>query len=108
MSTILTTFAVRIYLSGPIEAAKQILREECLERPLCVTIEPTLYIYEGGEEAGYVVGLLQYPRFPTAPEKIAERARELALRLLRDTHQRSALLVIDGDQTEWLKREDLA
>jgi ferredoxin len=50
------TYTVRLYLSGPVEVAKQVLREECMREGLCVTIEPTTYIYTGGEEAGYVVG----------------------------------------------------
>lgn len=64
------TYWVRLYLSGPIESAKQLLRKECGQKGLCVTVEPTSYIYTGGEESGYVVGLIQYPRFP-APESEA-------------------------------------
>lgn len=94
------TFAVRIYLSGPIEIAKQTIREECLREGLCVTVEQT-FIYTGGEEVGYVVGLINYPRFPSSPEAIRVRARYLAERLLIGTFQHSALLM-DPQQTEWL------
>lgn len=97
---------VRIYLSGPIEEAKSILRDECLTEPICVTIEPTLYIFTGGEETGYVVGLLNYPRFPAEPKAIDERAIRLAKRLMLDTHQRSALVVMP-EMTEWLQREGI-
>ena len=89
----LPTYQIKIYLSGSIEVAKQVIREHLLERPLCVTIEPTTYIYTGGEEAGYVVGLLNYPRFPTAPNELAVRASILAELLLERTFQRSALIV---------------
>lgn len=70
------TYRVSIFMSGPIEAAKQVLRSMCLRVGLCVTIDPTLFIYTGGEEAGYVVGLLNYPRFPATPAEIDARARE--------------------------------
>lgn len=97
----LPTYQIKIYLSGPIEEAKQIIRKHLMERPLCVTIEPTTFLYTGGEEAGYVVGLLNYPRFPTAPNELAVRAGILANLLLERTFQRSALLVTP-EQTTWI------
>lgn len=97
------TFRVRIYMSGPIEIAKQLLRAECLREGLCVTIEPTLFIYTGGEEAGFVVGLLNYPRFPTTEGELLARARDLASKLLDATHQHS-VLITTSDVTEWHTR----
>ena len=97
------TFAIRLYLSGPIEVAKQVIRADCLREGLCVTVESTTFIYTGGEEAGYVVGLLNYPRFPTTYEKLNERAETLALALLDATYQHSALIV--GPATsKWVTR----
>lgn len=103
MQTVLTekTYWVKLYLSGPIEAAKQLLRAECLREGLCVTIEPTQYIYSGGEEAGYVVGLVNYPRFPAQPEAINARAREIMEMLLRGTFQTSALMMTP-DESTWI------
>jgi hypothetical protein len=94
------TYTVKIYMSGPIEVAKQIIREECLTAGLCVTVEPTTYIYTGGEESGFVVGLLNYPRFPTTPEKLLARARILTVKLLDGTFQHSALIVTPT-MSEW-------
>lgn len=102
-TTIEPTYTVRIYLSGPIEVAKQVIREECLREGLCVTIEPTTYIYTGGEEQGYVVGLLNYPRFPDTPQALLARAETIAALLLEKTFQRSALIV-SPKQTKWLSR----
>lgn len=90
-------------MSGPIEVAKQIIRAECMREGLCVTIEPTTFIYTGGEEAGYVVGLINYPRFPSSPKAIVERATDLIHKLLDGTHQHSALLVC-SDETTWVTR----
>lgn len=92
----LPTHWVRIYMSGPIAVAEQVCRDECYREGLCVTIEPTRFIYTGGQEDGFVVGLINYPRFPTTPDLIDERARVLAERLLGATKQHSALL-----QTPW-------
>ena len=100
----LPSYQIKIYLSGPIEVAKQLICEHLLDRPLCVTIEPTTFIYPGGEESGYVVGLLNYPRFPTAPNELGVRARILAELLLGKTFQRSALIV-SPETTVWLVSE---
>lgn len=95
------THTVRLYLSGPIEVAKQAIRADTLRAGLCVTIEPTTYIYTGGEEAGYVVGLLNYPRFPCEPQELEDRARDLMHKLLTATHQHSALMVTP-ECSEWV------
>jgi hypothetical protein len=99
------TYRVQLYLSGPIEVAKQAIRAETLRAGLCVTIEPTTFIYTGGEEAGYVVGLLNYPRFPCAAQALEDRARDLMQRLLTATHQHSALMVTPG-RSEWITLRD--
>lgn len=99
------TYWVKIYLSGPIEVAKQILREYCLAKGFCVTIEPTTFIYTGGEEGGYVVGLLNYPRFPMSSSDLNDAARNLALLLLDKTFQHSAL-VVDSLGTIWYTKRD--
>lgn len=99
------TFTVRIYMSGPIEVAKQIIRAECLREGLCVTIEPTTFIYTGGEEAGYVVGLINYPRFPAMPAAIEERAKDLMHKLLEATFQHSGLMMTP-ERTTWISTRD--
>lgn len=91
------TYWVRLYLSGPIEVAKQILREECARQGLCATIEPTHFVYTGGEEAGYVVGLINYPRFPSIPADIKDRAFLIARMLLDKTHQASCSVMTPTD-----------
>jgi len=101
-----TTYWVRIYLSGSIAAIEQTCRQECLEDGLCVTVDPTRFIYTGGEETGAVVGLINYPRFPISPNKLRERSRKLALRLLDATCQHS-VLVMNPEETEWITKREL-
>lgn len=95
----------RIYMSGPIEVAKQALRKECLREGLCVTVESTTFIYTGGEESGFVVGLINYPRFPSTQPDIDHRARRIANLLLEETHQHSVLIMSPLTST-WLTRRD--
>lgn len=102
------TYQIRLYLSGPIDVAKQALRADCLREGLCVTVEPTTFIYTGGEEAGYVVGLVNYPRFPSTAGALERRARRVMNVLLEATHQHSALMVTPN-VSEWItKREEPA
>lgn len=99
-------FRVRIYLSGPQAVIEQECRAECLREGLCVTVEPTRFIYTGGEETGCVVGLLSYPRFPTTKDSLRKRAEALALRLLAATHQHSVLVVSDEEAAWFSVREE--
>lgn len=99
------TYWIRIYMSGPIDVAKQIVRSECMQDGLCVTIDPTLFIYTGGEESGFVVGLLNYPRFPCDKESLRNRARNLMLKLLDGTYQHSGLMMCQ-DVTEWVTKRE--
>jgi hypothetical protein len=99
------TYWARIYIAGPIEVAKQLMRAECMRNGLCVTIDPTHFVYTGGEESGYVVGLVNYPRFPSTPEAIHERALFILNMLLDGTHQHSAMLM-EPSKTTWVSRRE--
>ena len=99
------TFSVRIFISGPIDVAKQVIRKDCLRGGLCVTIEPTTYIYNGGEEEGYVVGLINYPKFPVTESELFERGKALALNLMAETFQQS-VLIMTPSSTEWFTTRD--
>lgn len=95
------THWVRIYLSGPLHVIEDECRHECLREGLCVTVDPMRFIYTGGEETGAVVGLINYPRFPTTKKELWERAHKLALKLLTVTCQHS-VLIMSEEQTEWI------
>lgn len=99
------TFWAKIYLSGSIEVAKQIIRKYCLDIGLCVTIEPTTFIYTGGEETGFVVGLINYPRFPMDFIEIKSKAFSLAHELLEGTYQHSVLIMLP-DETTWITKRE--
>ena len=101
------TYWARIYSSGPIEEAKNILRRECLREGLCLTVEPTTYIYTGGEEVGFVVGLVNYPRFPATAEFIHERALLVANEILAGCFQHSVMLM-GPEKTVWITRRGSA
>lgn len=72
---------------------------------LCVTLTPTEFIYTNGGEAGFSVGLINYPRFPREPEKIREHAIKIALGLLQLFGQQKVSIVFP-DETVMLERTE--
>lgn len=100
------TYIATIHVGGDVAKIKDVCRKFCL-RGLCVTITPTDYIYTGGSETGAAVGLINYPRFASTPEKIKATANELAQTLMAECHQRSCT-VICTDGTEYLENPAVA
>ena len=103
------TYTIRLYVAWDLADAKRILRAECYppNDGLCITVEPTTFVYSGGEESGVVVGFVNYPRFPTGPVALWARAELIAERLIAGLCQWSALLV-GSDRTAWLNRREPA
>ena len=56
---------------------------------MCVSIHPANYIYTGGEESGFCVTLINYPRFPSTALGMFEKTEQLALMLMNRLHQKS-------------------
>lgn len=99
------TRVVEVFMAGDVEHAKQEVRRFCMESPCCVTVTPTTYVYKGGEEAGFVVGFRNYPRFPTDQYALRQAATDLAERLRDRLAQRSFMVVDAGGTTEWSTKE---
>lgn len=55
-----------------------ICQKYCNENPLCVTITPTKFIYKDGFEDGCAIGLMNYPKFPSNPDEILQKAIAIA------------------------------
>lgn len=87
-----SSFWARIYIAGPINIAEQIVREFVMQGA-CVNIYQNKYIYTGGEELGYVVEFINYPRFLSSEERILENCIALADKLLDKTFQKSYTVV---------------
>jgi hypothetical protein len=101
--TIVPSIRFDIFMAGDIAQAKQVCREYCFEVGLCVTIEPVDYIYTGGEETGFRVGLINYPRFPSDEEALSANASGLAQRLMQKLCQHS-YSIVGPRETEWFSR----
>lgn len=97
------TYTATIFVAGEFWPAEEACRKFCDQVGLCVTIEPTRYVYTGDAENGVRVGLINYGRFPATPDEIFAKAEALAVRLLDWLDAESASIVAT-DHTVWLSR----
>jgi hypothetical protein len=77
--------------------AEKVIQEYCDDVGLCVHVYDTRYIYSGGWEDGFAVGLINYPRFPAEPETIKTKALELAEKLLAVMEQFLVTVVMPNE-----------
>ena len=101
------TFTATIYVglddeahTGPAilrEAAFAAIHHYCDGIGLCVSITDTNFIYTNGGEPGLIVGLINYPRFPSTKDMIRGRAIDLAEILLNTCVQRRISIVLPNE-----------
>ena len=82
-------YKVEIFIAGDIEQITDICQQYCDKVGLCVTVTKTNYVFTRGSEAGAVIGLINYARFPKEPEDIWDTASLLAVHLKIKTDQGS-------------------
>ena len=100
------THVVKIYIAGDKQLAKQVLQKYVM-KGLCVSISDEEYIYTLGNEAGIVVNLINYPRFPKTEEELLAQGLELAKHLLMELYQGSCTVVdYNGDSYFFSRRKD--
>jgi hypothetical protein len=99
------SYSIRIYMAGNLAQAEQVCREFCWDGA-CVTVTPTNYIYKGGEESGFVVGFINYPRFPKTTFLLNRQAESLAERLMTSLCQSSYTIETPAETTWYSRRED--
>lgn len=94
-----------IFIAGDLWKIQDACRRFCLSG-LCVTLTPTSFVFTGGQEDGAIIGLINYPRFPSTPEDISKSAKQLAINLMSECCQRSCTIVC-GDVSEYLENKDI-
>src|SRR3546814_13709202 len=68
-------------MAGGMWDAQNVCNAYCDEVGFCVSLTRTDFSYTGGSEPGFIVGLINYPRFPAAPDVLWAHAEALAARL---------------------------
>jgi hypothetical protein len=116
--TTVPTFTATIYVGTkirrtgvvlPLRLAQDFLHLYCDMEGLCVTLTPTEFIYTrtqdsastAGGEPGFIIGLINYPRFPASPESIRAVALEIAENM-RFLYEQYAVTVVFLDETVML------
>lgn len=94
------SYPVSIFIAGDVWQAETSCLDYCDAVGFCVTVTETGYCYKGGEEAGVIVGLINYPRFPKEPAEIWAHAEMLAAKLRVDLKQDSYTIQAP-DKTVW-------
>lgn len=99
------THGVTIYIAGNAQDAERICRQFCMGHGFCVTVTATTYVYTGGAEAGVIVGCINYPRFPSSPAELWDKAEALADQLRVGLCQHSYTMVAP-DKTVWVSERE--
>jgi len=97
------TWTAQIWIGGDIVPARQKLREMCFPKGLCATIIPTEYMYAGGEEKGFVVGIIQYPPFMESESSLLEKAKKVGKAIAENAYQWS-FSIVTPDKTYYFSR----
>lgn len=107
------SYPMSIFMAGDMKTAFDVCMEYCERVGFCVTLNGTGYVYRGRghgtHSPGFVVGLINYPRFPMTKEQLWGRARELA-ELLRDACEQESYTIQAPDDTVFVsdRAEDQA
>lgn len=82
-----------------ITAVENICQEFCDDVGFCVTVTPTKYVYTDGWEQGAIVGIINYPRFPSSEKTLENRALLLATELMLKLEQKRVTIDFPSNTT---------
>ena len=99
------TYTAEIYMAGDINTARHFLQKMASRKGMCVSMEKVDYLYSLGFEKGFVVRLINYPRFASSAEEIIGEAKKIALMLIEELGQGSCTIVC-SDKTLFLSRRN--
>lgn len=97
-----SSHTVRLWIAGDYATTLAVCRDFTM-RGLCVAVQPADYVYTMGVEAGVVVTLINYPRFPVSPEELEATATDLGFYLCNLLHQGS-FSIETPNETRWYSR----
>lgn len=103
--TTVESYTVKIWMAGDYDDARRVVRQFCANEGACFALSRADFVYSGGEEAGFSATLIHYPRFPSEPVALWNKAERLAAILANDLCQKSYSIEAP-DKTEW-KQHDL-
>ncbi len=102
------SYPISIFIGGDAREASLRCRGYCDDVGLCVTVTETRYMYTGGMTFGVIVGLINYPRFPSTPDQLWAHAEALGARLCKGLKQESYTIQAPDKTVCISHREDAA
>lgn len=97
------SYTYEIYMAGDIDDAKRKLTQLAATKGACWSVDPTEFIYTGGRELGFIVRLINYPRFPSTTDQLFDQMHTVATELMTGLGQGSCSIV-GPEETVWLTR----
>lgn len=91
------SFPISLFVTG--ENIEQATQNFCNKEGLCVTVTPTNYIFTGGNETGYIIGMINYPRFPKGRPELVDTAIDLAFYLIDQCNPEGSFTIQTPDNT---------
>jgi len=76
----------------------------CNDVGLCVTLTETVYVFTGGQEPGWCVGLRNYPRFPSDEETLFRHAEAIGRAMAEIGNQGSYMIEQHDGHSVWYTR----
>jgi hypothetical protein len=93
------SFPIQLFVTGdPIEI-EQACQDYCDSIGLCVTVTKTNYIFKGGNEEGFIIGLINYPRFPKTMLDLFLIAEDLGKHLIETCNPEGSFTLQDNEKT---------
>jgi len=68
----------------------------------CVSITRTRFVYTDGKESGVIVGIINYPRFPSTIEELKNKTIKLAT-ILKEKLNQIRVSIVFSDETVMLE-----
>lgn len=87
------------------EHARKVCQDYCNQVGLGLSFTQTEFIYVHGKEPGIIVGLINYPRFPTSTAGIKLHALSLGKQLL-EVMKQERLSIVFPEETIMLESKD--
>ena len=99
---IVESYTVRIWIAGDYDSARRCARQFAMNEGACFAITKVDYVYTGGEESGVCATLIHYPRFPSTPNALWDKAGRFAALLAKELYQKTYSIEAP-DRTEWFQ-----
>lgn len=82
-----------------------ICQSYCDKNNICVSVFPCHYFYLSGKEPGFMVKIINYPRFSETPKRLLGIAFDLA-ELLKKSLEQNRVSVVTPDKTYMLEEHE--